>query len=391
MKSKLGELGSFVAGNSFPQAEQGSVSGDYPFAKVSDLAVAAGRSWGGIQNWVTSEQVDRLRWGLIPPRSTVFAKIGEGLRRERLAFSSQEMAIDNNLMAFIPDLSRASSTWIYYRFRTLGISEHAAGSAMPYLRKSDLEKIELDVPPREVQEAIGEVLGALDDKIAANRDASNRAEELAVALASKCHQPVRLGEVAQQRRSSVSPVKLGTETVLHYSLPAFDEGKAALESAEEIKSAKNEIENPAVLVSKLNPRIPRLWPVDTAASNVRRLASTEFVVLESSELGVGELWAAILHGDVFGQLQSIVGGTSNSHQRVRPQDVLDAVVPDTRLLDQADRKLLVSLCRLRGQLVEANDSLARTRDELLPLLMSGRITVKAVSYTHLTLPTKRIV
>lgn len=339
---------------------------------------------GGVLDLSDCRFVDEAtwqRWMPIPLRVDDILLTSEApLGRTARVQSSDPLVLGQRLFALRTRADLLDSAYLYYwlssRKGQAALAEQATGSTVLGIRQSALRRIKVPVPAMEEQRAIGEVLGALDDKIAANRVVMIRAEELAVALASKCDQPVRLGQVAQQRRSSVSPMKLGSETVLHYSLPAFDEGKAALESAEEIKSAKNEIENPAVLVSKLNPRIPRLWPVDTSASSVRRLASTEFVVLESSELGVGELWAAILHGDVFGQLQSIVGGTSNSHQRVRPQDVLDAVVPDTRLLDQADRKLLVSLCRLRGQLVEANDSLARTRDELLPLLMKGRITVK---------------
>lgn len=300
------------------------------------------------------------------------ARVPDGFDRARL--TQDTIAVD------ILEDAPISRSFLYWTLRSPQCRAHCkslgTGTTNLDLGRDDFLSYEFWLPSTKEQALITEVLGALVDKIAANRDVSIRAEALAVAVASKCSHLVRLGEVAQQRRSSLSPMKLGSETVLHYSLPAFDEGKATLESAEEIKSAKNEIENPAVLISKLNPKIPRLWPVDTAASSVRRLASSEFVVLESSELGVGELWAAILHGDVFGQLQSIVGGTSNSHQRVRPQDVLDAVVPDTRVLDQADRKLLVSLCRLRSQLVEANDSLARTRDELLPLLMNGRIKVR---------------
>ncbi|HIY66233.1 MAG TPA: restriction endonuclease subunit S [Candidatus Agrococcus pullicola] len=271
--------------------------------------------------------------------------------------------------------------YVYYVTKTSAwrdfISSNAnAKSAQPNISASAMSEFEFHAPVLEQQRATGEVLGALDDKIAANRDASIRAEALAVAVAGKSTQLVRLGEVARQRRSSVSPIKLGMETVLHFSLPSFDDGRATLEPANEIKSAKNEIKNAAVLVSKLNPRIPRLWPVDTAASDVRRLASTEFIVLESSELEVGELWAAILRGNVFGQLQSLVGGTSNSHQRVLPQDILDSVVPDPRQLKQEERRLLLSLCRLKNQLVEESYSLAGTRDELLPLLMNGRITVK---------------
>ena len=78
---KLGDICAFVAGSAFPQKEQGKVSGDYPFAKVKDLQSAAGLSWRNIDNWIEESQLKTLKSKIIPVKSIVFAKIGEGLKR----------------------------------------------------------------------------------------------------------------------------------------------------------------------------------------------------------------------------------------------------------------------------------------------------------------------
>lgn len=164
---KLGDICAFVAGSAFPQKEQGKVSGDYPFAKVKDLQSAAGLSWWNIDNWIEESQLKTLKSKIIPVKSIVFAKIGEGLKRERFAMSSIPMCIDNNLMAAVPSTA-VNNIWLYYKFKTLNISSLVAGSALPYLRVQDLKDLDISLPPLEEQERIAGILGSLDDKIEAN-------------------------------------------------------------------------------------------------------------------------------------------------------------------------------------------------------------------------------
>ena len=164
---KLGDICAFVAGSAFPQKEQGKVSGDYPFAKVKDLQSAAGLSWRNIDNWIEESQLKTLKSKIIPVKSIVFAKIGEGLKRERFAMSSIPMCIDNNLMAAVPSAA-VNNIWLYYKFKTLNISSLVAGSALPYLRVQDLKDLDISLPPLEEQERIAGILGSLDDKIEAN-------------------------------------------------------------------------------------------------------------------------------------------------------------------------------------------------------------------------------
>src|SRR5699024_346093 len=165
----LGELCAFRAGGAFPQSEQGAKTGDYPFAKVADLAATSGSAWTKISNWITEAQRIELNGGIVPKGSIVFAKIGEGLRRERFAVAPMDMIIDNNLMAAVPNLSLVDSGWLYYKLKTLGISQYSVGSALPYLKQSDLDSLPVELPDRQVQEKVSLTLGALDEKIAANR------------------------------------------------------------------------------------------------------------------------------------------------------------------------------------------------------------------------------
>lgn len=182
--AKLGDICAFVAGSAFPQKEQGKVSGDYPFAKVKDLQSVAGLSWRNIDNWIEESQLKTLKSKIIPVKSIVFAKIGEGLKRERFALSSIPMCIDNNLMAAIPSTA-VNNIWLYYKFKTLNISSLVAGSALPYLRVQDLKDLDISLPPLEEQERIAGILGSLDDKIEANTRLIQTLDSLGEAVTRK--------------------------------------------------------------------------------------------------------------------------------------------------------------------------------------------------------------
>lgn len=56
--------------------------------------------------------------------------------------------------------------------------------------------------------------------------------------------------------------------------------------------------------------------------------------------------------------------------------MMEVEVNDPRELTDETKALLESLLRSVNLRAEENQRLARTRDELLPLLMDGRITVK---------------
>jgi type I restriction enzyme S subunit len=80
----------------------------------------------------------------------------------------------------------ADPRYIYYMISNWSsrLRQDAAGSATPIINKSVLSRYEFDTPPLVQQQAIGEVLGALDDKITADARLVASHEALAYAAFS---------------------------------------------------------------------------------------------------------------------------------------------------------------------------------------------------------------
>ncbi|MBO1334614.1 restriction endonuclease subunit S [Streptomyces sp. VRA16 Mangrove soil] len=273
----------------------------------------------------------------------------------------------------------------YLRYWAIGpemadqLASMAHGTDMaPYLSLSDQKRLRISLPEISQQRAIGAILGALDDKIAVNERIAVTADELALALAldERWEKRIRLGEIADLSKVQQVPQEMSDDLVDHYSLPAFDSGKAPDRcSPLSIKSGKFVIDSPAVLLSKLNPEIPRAWDVVPDRS-VPSLASTEFLVLVPG-LGISthELWSVVAQRKFLEELAAKVTGTSKSHQRVRPAEVMETEVVDPRQFGEVGgqiRSLAQSILAARRE----SKTLATLRDTLLPQLMSGRLRVK---------------
>jgi len=128
------------------------------------------------------------------------------------------------------------------------------------------------------------------------------------------------------------------------------------------------------LFAKLNPRIPRIWNVVHVPDEMS-LASTEFVVLRPEGIDTSALWSAVRQRDVSDTLRRQVAGTSGSHQRIQPRDLLDVRVRDVRRLSTAVAEMIATLGELCHARRAESARLATWRDAVLPLLMSGRVGV----------------
>jgi type I restriction enzyme S subunit len=130
----------------------------------------------------------------------------------------------------------------------------------------------------------------------------------------------------QISKSSWSPQKSHDEYVNYYSIPNFDLGFPKEEKTSEIKSGKFLINQPCILISKLNPGTPRVWLIHDLLSGVN-VCSTEFVVLIPNEkLDLKYIYFLLKSNTVTNKLTDMSTGTSNSHQRVRPESILELEV-----------------------------------------------------------------
>ena len=152
-----------------------------------------------------------------------------------------------------------------------------------------------------------------------------------------------------------------------------------MEDGADIKSAKQRLDRPSVLLSKLNPRIPRVWDAAKIPEMHPAVASTEFIVLEPRSGSTAELAAVLRMPATVDGLQSLARGTSGSHQRVSPADAMALEVPDVTQLPAELRRTLTDLATASASRRTESGRLAATRDALLPELMSGRLTVGEVA------------
>ena len=264
----------------------------------------------------------------------------------------------------------------YYALQTCRLNEHRAGSGQPLLNQRILRDVSVWTVAAPHRRRIGELLGAIDDKIAANVRVIGAAESLMVATAATVADYASLSELAGRSTAFVD-VEEFDDVVAHFSLPAFDDGaKPQLVKAGSVQSGKFLVSQPCVLFAKLNPRIPRIWNVIEPPAEMA-LASSEFVVLRPIGVDTSALWSALRQHEVSDTLQRKVAGTSGSRQRIRPRDLLEIPVRDVRRLPAGVARTITSLGTLCHARRIESMRLATWRDGLLPLVMSGQLQDRA--------------
>ena len=102
------------------------------------------------------------------------------------AVEYQNIRINSGMVIFRPDITKIIPYYLYLFLRSRTFREQVAyltsGSAQPQLPIRDMNRIEMPLPPLEVQQEICNLLGALDDRIALLRETNATLEAIAQAL-----------------------------------------------------------------------------------------------------------------------------------------------------------------------------------------------------------------
>ncbi|MGC2207518.1 MAG: restriction endonuclease subunit S [Candidatus Dormiibacterota bacterium] len=129
----------------------------------------------------------------------------------------------------------------------------------------------------------------------------------------------RLDWLVVEERRTVDPTQLSGDSVFHYSIPSLDQvGDGQLEATEDIGSAKLLLRGGEVLVSKLNPRLPRVLLAE--AHDVPTVASTEFISLRPGPEVDDRFLRYWLTSEPLRQvLNGATMSVTRSQQRIRPE------------------------------------------------------------------------
>ena len=179
--AKLGEVCDFYAGTGFPNEYQGRVAGKYPFYKVGDISknvLEGNRELKICANYVDEEVVQKLKGSILPPKTIVFAKIGEALKLNRRAITSCECLVDNNVMGVKAQNGRLNDEYLFYWLQNLNLSDYSESTTVPSVKKSRLQNIEINVSPLEEQEKVASTLNKLSSLILARKKQLYKLDEL---------------------------------------------------------------------------------------------------------------------------------------------------------------------------------------------------------------------
>ena len=337
----------------------------------------------------------------------------EGLLGSSALVPRSSLYLHNQRLGLVQvrDPCRADTRFLYYLFNHRPVRQQirasASGTKIRHTSPTRIEAVVVPVPGVEQQRRIASTLTAYDDLIENCQRRIRILEDMARGLyrewfvrfrfpgadsLSRVDSPLgpipqgwlgRFAELATIARGTINPAGQSDEEFVHFSLPAFDDGqRAVVESGASILSNKTLVPVPCTLLSKLNPRIPRVWRVSTATVR-RAIASTEFLALVANDANTSDFVHATCTSKLFqDRLAALAIGTSTSHQRVKPDSLLDMAVVVPTL---AVRRRFAESIRPNLDLAEVLRSkianLRRTRDLLLPRLMSGQIDLSALAPT----------
>jgi len=266
--------------------------------------------------------------------------------------------------------------WLYFWFKGPEFTIQALGvqsqtDMAPYINLADMRSISITVPPMREQRAIAGVLGALDDKIESNRRLVSTCESLSQVLleASRVEscEVVGLGDLARFRNSERKPLsalqraEMSGDRVYPYfgATGVFDYVDDYL------------FDDLTVLVGEDGS------VVNEDGSPVVQLAWGKYWVNNHAHVLVGEgvstelLYVALRRSDV----RPLVTGAVQAKVSMGNLRTLGLELPQTHARPALEAELQLIMERMRKAFDETA-VLERTREALLPELLSGRLRVR---------------
>lgn len=389
----ISDLGTIVGGAtpSTKKAENYD-GGTIAWITPKDLAGFSGRFIFCGERNITEQGLKSCSTQLVPAHTVLFssrAPIGY------IAIAGQNVCTNQGFKSVVPNES-TDYMFLYYllKYNKNKIESLGSGTTFKEVSGSTMRGIEVFVPEAiEEQRRIASILSALDDKIEKNIAVNENLTEQARSIFQSWFidyepfggsmpsdwQPSTLGQIAIMKTESWSPAKNPDVVVEHYSIPAYDEQQyPVFEVASGIKSNKYLLTSDSVMISKLNPDTKRIWrPMCLSGHPV---CSTEFIVYEAKKKGLRDyIYSLIDSVPFFNHLCSHTTGSTNSRQRATPKSTLDFALclPSDSIIEDFCQIVTPMYDLIASNIVE-NQSLAKTRDSLLPRLMSGELDVSGL-------------
>lgn len=389
----ISDLGRVVTGKTPPSAQPGLFGELHPFLTPTDIDGIARYIEPG--RFLSPEGRDYQHRLMLPERSVcvvcIGATIGKVCMTARPSFTNQQ------INSVVVNEQEHDPFFVYHLMTTLRdkLKANAGGAATPIINKTAFSEIEVSIPRLPVQRRIAAILSAYDELIENNTRRIRILEQQAQAVYQEWfinfrfpgHAKVKLvsspmgkipygwksgvlGDIAGEIRRGVNPTEvepntpyIGLEHMPRKSIALADWG-----TAKEVQSTKLMFKTGEILFGKIRPYFHK---VGVAA--VDGVCSTDAIVIVPKS---PEFFALVL-GCVSSE-DFVSHATQTSQGTKMPRANWDVLVkfpvplPPPSLLAQFS-EFTTEAVSLIQNLVYKNRNLRRTRNLLLPKLISGNL------------------
>lgn len=377
----LSDLARLESGHTPSRGKPEYWDGDVPWIGIRDASGNHGRVLLDTQQHVTQLGLDNSSARLLPAGTVCLSRTASvGF----VVTMGRPMATSQDFVNWVcgPELDHRYLHYLLMSEQDT-IRRIAYGSVHPTMYYPDAKALHVCLPSLRGQQAIAEVLGALDDKIAGNMRSTDIIDQLLAtrfARLSAGREYVGLGTVATVNERSTKPQAGGTLRYLDissvgrgvYDLPPESSWDDAPGRARRLVSRGD------VVWSTVRPN--RRSHALVLDDDEKLVGSTGLAVLTPARGRTAGLYEATRTDRFVAYLETVSEGSA--YPAVRAERFLEAPVPelDPKEWDEFEEVALPLRDLVHVAAVESR-RLAATRDELLPLLMSGKVRVKDAEKT----------
>ena len=337
--------------------------------------------------FIDDEAASKLAGATVEEGDVLINITGDSTARVALWDMDIPARVNQHVAILRPDHTRLNPRWLQYWLVQPRIKSHllvlaSSGASRPALTKGMLTNLKIPLPDLIHQGKVAAVLGALDDKIAANNEVVQRANTLSTAFMG-----------IDFEESSSTPLKDVTSLIARGVTPRYDDaGGYTVLNQRCIRDSRVNVALSRTMKSlpKSPEKILRKNDVlvnSTGQGTLGRIArwiSPDPNVAVDTHVSIvrfdPDLADPAFAGTILSTMERLVedlaeGSTGQTELKRDLLGRLELNLPPLEKQRQVGQKItfLDELCHAH---TEENTFLASTRDELLPLLMSGKITVR---------------
>ncbi len=402
---RIGQIGRVVTGKT-PPSERPDEFGDiYPFITPSDIPYT--KRHIKVERYLSERGMESHRRMLLPKKSVCVVCIGATVGK--ICMTNEPSISNQQINSIIPTKGEFDSNFVYYISTTLkdSLVAFSGGAATPIINKSTFSSIKLLVPRFKEQQKIASILAAYDDLIETNQRRINLLEKMAeeiyrewfICLRFPGHEKIKVikgvpnGWAFDKANEFIGIVKgksyageelTEDETQMPFvNLKSFNRGGGYRSDGLKFYSGKYRNEQ-LVKHKDVVMAVTDMTQDRAVIGQVARMPnfgekgaviSLDTVKLVPKNIDKTFLYAYMKHSGFPNFIKEFANGANVLHLKPDLITKQKIIIPPKELQTRF-AAIVEPLYDQSDMLNEANIALAKTRDMLLPRLISGKLSVE---------------